>query len=344
MEKGYNKINIMRSYGGPSMPERISPRDSLALYFVKAFAILAAVAAHASNIDQTTALSEFFTRSWDMISCISVGNFFLVGGVLYQRTPGDTASFWKKKAVNMILPWVFCAALTCTLRGLLGYPSDLAGYVRWILGVGTWYYYITVYIFFLAFFKPIFNCVPALWACVAVTVVSLVLRTLGMEIPVDRWVQSEYLNPMYWMGFFALGVLLRKKGLRLNKWVTFACFAIFVVSAVVVYRNWIYTYFHILNFIYSLSAFVVLLTIGRWLAGTPLARPVQWIGASTYCVYLLHMQIVQSVARKLPQSDLSQLLAPVIGMAVMLLLIEIGKRITRKLPFGDKIRMLVGLR
>jgi hypothetical protein len=36
--------------------------------------------------------------------------------------------------------------------------------------------------------------------------------------------------------------------------------------------------------------------------------------------------------------------APFIGLAVMVVLIKLGKWITAKIPFGDKIRMLVGLR
>jgi len=326
------------------MPERISDRDSGALYFVKAFAILAAVAAHASIIVEAPAASVVITRLWDMISTISVGNFFLVGGILYVRSAGDSAAFWRKKAKYMILPWLFCAAVTCTFRGLMGYPSNALGYLRWILGIGTWYYYITMYVFLLAFFKPIYNSVPALLACVGVTVVSVTLKARFVEIPVDTWVQSEYLNPMYWVGFFALGILLRKQGLRLKKWTVAAGFLVFAVSAVVVYRNWIYNYFHIVNFIYSVSAFVVLLTLGRWLAGTRLLGPIKWIGSATYCIYLTHMQIVQSVARKLPATPLFHFLAPIIGVAVMMVLIEVGKWMTRKLPFGDKLRLLVGLR
>lgn len=326
------------------MYERLSATDSGALYFVKAFAILAAVAAHASTIVDAPAISSLITRMWDMVSTVSVGNFFMVGGILYVRTAGDTATFWKKKAKHLVLPWLFCAFATCTLRGILGVPSDFSGYVRWILGIGTWYYYVTVYVFLLAFFKPIFSCVPALWTCVAVTAVSLWLRAQYVQIPVDLWLKSEYLNPMYWVGFFALGILLRRTGLRMKKRFVAGAFLVFAVSAVVVYRNWIYTYFHIVNFVYSISAFVVLLSLGRWLAGTRLLSPIKWVGSSTYCIYLLHMQIVQPIARRLPPTPLCYLLAPVIGVGVMIVLIELGKWLTRRLPFGDTLRLLVGLR
>jgi len=326
------------------MPERISERDSAALYFVKAVAILAAIAAHVSVIDLSTPAIAFLTRMWDMISTISVGCFFIVGGILYTRRPEDSAAFWKKKGKNMILPWLFCSVLTCTLRGLMGHPSDFVGYIKWILGIGTWYYYITVYLFLMAFFKPIYNNVYALWGCVAVTAGCLLLRTYYIEIPLDALLQSEYIDPLYWLGFFSLGILLRRNGLRLGKGIVIACFVIFPVSAVVVYRNWIYNYFHILNAVYSVSCFVVLLTVGRWIAGTKLALPAKWIGSSTYCIYLLHLQIVTFVDRRLPEGAVKYLISPFLGLAAMMVLIEIGKWITRKLPFGDKLRLLVGLR
>lgn len=326
------------------MPERLSAQDSGALYFVKAFAILAAVAAHTSMIVEEPGVNQVITRLWDMISTISVGNFFIVGGILYQRSNGDSADFWKKKAKNMILPWIFCAVVTCTYRGLCGHPSNFLGYVQWILGIGSWYYYITVYVFLLAFFKPIYHNVPALWACVAVTAVSTWLRARHIEIPVDAWLQSDYLNPMYWVGFFALGILLRRNGLQLKKPVVIAAFLVFALSAAAVYRNWIYNYFHIINTIYSVSAFVVLLILGRCLARTKLLVPIRWIGSSTYCIYLTHMQIVQAISRRLPGTPLFELLKPVISVAVMLMLIEIGKWITRRIPHGDRLRGLVGLR
>ena len=46
-----------------------------------------------------------------------------LGGVLYTRTEGDTAVFWKKKAKYMILPWIFCSLLTY-VNGELADESD----------------------------------------------------------------------------------------------------------------------------------------------------------------------------------------------------------------------------
>lgn len=322
------------------MVKKLSPADSQALYFVKAVAILSAVAAHASVIDTTTHASTVITCLWDIFSCLSIGCFLITGGILYTRESGDTARFWKHKAVTIVLPWIFCASLTCAIRALCGHGVDLPGYVRWILGDGTWYYYVTVYLLFLAFFKPICNCVPALWGCVAVNALVLALRARNIDLFAGLGL-SDYLNPFHWFGFFALGILLRRGALKLPGGFLGICFA---VSFVYVYHRGIFTYFHIANAVYSASSFFVLFALGRKLASTRLAPAIREMGATTYCVYLLHMQIVQSLARKVPLGLFHHLFIPVLSMALMMLLVELGKWITHKLPFGKYLRMLVGLR
>lgn len=323
------------------MPERISERDSTALYFVKSMAILASVAAHVSTIDQSTPVIEFFTRAWDMFSCVSVGSFLIIAGILYTRTPGDSCSFWKRKAKSMILPWLFCGMLTYGYRAIFE-ESSLLGLIWWLSGYSSWLYYVTIHLLMLALFKPIHKCVPALWGCVAVTAAQLFLHTKGSAIPF--FLDNEYLNPLHWVGFFALGILLRRQGLRLSKGFFAGCALVLAVFAVVVYRRWIYSYFHILNAVYSVSAFFVLFAIGRWLAGTGIRKYIREIGACTYCIYLLHMLIVPPILRRIPGVTFKAIFGPVIGMIVMMLLIELGKWITGKLPFGDKLRALVGVR
>ena len=325
------------------MNKKLSPTDSQALYFVKAVAILSAVAAHASVIDTTTRASTVITCLWDIFSCLSIGCFLITGGILYTRAPGDSLKFWKHKSVTIILPWVFCASLTCAIRALCGHGVDLWGYFRWILGDGTWYYYVTIYLFMLAFFKPICNCGPALWGCVAVNALVLALRAKNIDLFAGLGL-SDYLNPLHWFGFFALGILLRRRELKLSKGFFAVCCLVFAVSLFYVYRNGIFTYFHIANAIYAASGFFVLFGLGRLLSDSPLSGIIRELGATTYCVYLLHMQIVQSVARKVPLGLFHHLFIPLVGMAVMMVLVELGKWITRKLPLGKYLRMLVGLR
>lgn len=322
----------------PLMPDKIQETDSTALYFVKAMAIFATVAAHVSLIDTTTALYGYVTRFWDMFSCISVGNFLIAAGILYTRAPGDTGAFWKRKWHSMIIPWLFCGSLTYAYGALCGQPCRLLGYGYWLLGNGSWLYYVTLHLLMLALFKPFWQCVPLLLGCVAFNSFQLVFHFVPAPFG------NDYLNPANWVGFFALGILLRRQGLRFSRGFVAGAAAVLLVSACIVYHRWIYSYFHILNALYSVSAFFVLFALGKKLAGTRLGKPIRRIGSDTYCIYLLHMFVLLPIFRHLPLPGLKTLLSPVLGMAIMLLLIRLGKWITEKLPFGDKLRALVGLR
>lgn len=310
------------------MPKKIQEPESTALYFVKAMAIFASVAAHVSLIDTTTALSGYVTRFWDMFSCISVGNFLIAAGILYTRAPGDTGAFWKRKFRSMIIPWLFCGGLTYAYGVLNGQPGSLLGFGNWLLGNGSWLYYVTLHLFMLALFQPFWKSVPVLVGCVALNVLQL------LHPFVPNPFGNEYLNPANWIGFFALGVLLRRQGLRFSRGFVAGAAAVLLVSGSIVYHRWIYSYFHILNALYSVSAFFVLFALGRKLAGTRLSQPIQLIGSDTYCIYLLHMFVLLPIFRHLPLPQLKTLFSPVLGMAIMLLLIRPGKWITGKLPLG----------
>lgn len=325
------------------MTPKLSHTDSQALYFVKAVAIFSAVAAHASVIDTSTRASTVITCLWDIFSSLSIGSFLITGGILYSRAPGDTLRFWKHKAVTLLLPWVFCSGLTYIYRGLNGHGLGLWGYVNWMLGNGTWYYYATIYVVMLALFKPIWQRPPALWGCVGVNVLVLTGRAFGIH-PFSWLPFSEYLNIFNWFGFFALGILLRRNGLKLGPRTVPWCAAAFLLAFAYVYRHGIFNYFHIANTLYSAFGFFLLFALGRKLADSWMMPFFREMGATTYCVYLLHMPIVQAVGRKIPVTFFHHLFIPVIGMGVMLVLIQCGKWITTRLPHGKFLRMLVGLR
>lgn len=325
------------------MPQKLSHTDSQALYFVKAVAIFSAVTAHASVIDTTTEVSAVITCLWDLFSSLSIGCFLITGGILYTRAPGDSARFWKHKAVTLLLPWVFCSGLTYLYRGLCGHGFGLWGYVNWMLGNGTWYYYATIYVIMLALFKPIWQHPPALWGCVAVNALVLTGRAIGIH-PFAWLPFSEYLNILNWFGFFALGILLRRGGLKLERRAILSCCIAFLIAFAYVYRFGILTYFHIANTLYVTFGFFLLFILGRKLAGSRLAPFFREVGSSTYCIYLLHMPIVQAISRKVPVTLFHHLCIPLIGLGVMLVLVQVGKWVTARIPFGKQVRMLVGLR
>lgn len=323
------------------MPNKLSEKDSLALYFLKSYAILLSVAGHVSVMDLSTPLNAYATRLWDMYSNTSVVAFFIIGGILYTRKEGDSLVFWKKKLTGMIIPWLFCGTFSFAYRALYVDVSWLE-LGNWLIGNGTWLYYVTMYLTMLLIFKPLWKSEIALWACVAITAVQITLKTFGLGVPSP--LGSDYLNPLHWIGYFALGILLRRRNLQISKGFFVLCGVVFVLSSYWVHVQWIYNFFHIANPLLTVSTFFILLPVGRKLGSGKLKGVFREIGSSTYCIYLLHGMFVPPVLRRIPWLEFKSIFAPFLGMIIMMVLIEIGKFIANKLPFGDKLRMLVGLR
>lgn len=160
-------------------PKHLTERESKAFFAIKAFAILSVIAAHACErivdagtfADLASALLFVFTR-------VGVVAFFIVSGFFYRREAGDSLPFWKKKALGLVLPWVICATLTFIVSRI---GDGNIPYYKWIIGHGTWYYYITVLLVFYAVFKLLARSRLALLACVALTVVSLSLEMVSLN-------------------------------------------------------------------------------------------------------------------------------------------------------------------
>lgn len=321
----------------------LSSTDSTALYFVKAYAILVVIAAHISFISYETPLRNVVTRLWDMLSTTGVGSFLIVGGILYIRAPGDSLRFWSRKAKSLILPWIFCFLLTSLYRALRGHIDAPAEYLRAFLGLNSTMYFISMYVFCLGFFKLVGSGTLVLVGCIALSAAALAAapRCPGGML---RELLTSHVNPVNWIGFFALGILLRKRGLRWHKGWNWAALLTAVAIGIPVFRNNIFTYFHIFNTIFSVSVFFLLFSLGRKIAATSLEQPVRRIGQSTYCIYLLHIVCLAPIPGWIPDSIWKDVFLPVVGLAVMMLLIELGSWITRRLPFGETLRNLVGLR
>lgn len=319
-------------------------KDSLAIDFVKSVAIFATIAAHTNGTEATGPFTEAVSVFWGLVGSIGIGSFWIVGGSLYNRTAGDSGTFWRKRAVSLILPWIFCAVLTWSYRRIRGYGNGVFDLLLWTVGYSSVYYFAFMNLLMLAFFKLLHNRTWALWSCVAVTGACAIAASRGIVNPVDTLIGSQYLNPMNWAGYFALGILLRRKGLRIGKGLMAAAALVFAVISVIAFRMKLSGFFHVVCVIFAVSGFLVLFWLGRKLAATAAAKAFRWIGRTTYCIYLLHLPIVQGLLRQIPDSPTKLVLAPVIGMVTMLVLVTAGSWISRKLPFGDKLRMLVGLR
>ncbi len=272
---------------------------------------------------------------WKKLTCFGVVGFFIISGYFYKRKKGDIFSFWKKKINSIIIPWIFCSLITYTISFINNW--SFIGYIRWILGIGTWYYYITILLVCMIIFKFV-NRKPLLIIIIALNGVSLLLEQIGADVL--NLFTTPYLNIFNWMGFFALGILLQN-GLNIGKKVVVICLIGCLFTGVYIHLYDMSEYFNIFSAINSVCLVAIFYKISSKLIKI---KKLAKLGKNTYTIYLLHMQIVQFVCKIICGYWLIDAVLPLIGLTVMIILIYLGKKCSSILPKEEYILRLVGLR
>ena len=328
--------------------ETVTKRESQAFFILKAFAILSVITAHVCTRLLNQGVFAYIVSAFLFsFSRIGVVAFFAVSGFFYRYIPGDSRRFWKKKLLNLILPWLICATLTFAVSRI---GHGTMPYYNWIIGNGSWYYYVTVLIAFYAIFMWISRSRICLFLCVGLTVLSLALETFSIN-PVTNLIHTPYLNLFNWIGFFAFGILARRyrldrKCIRWRVPVVLASSIVWLAGFVaLIYLNiYEFGYFHLVAPLYEISAVVLLYVISYALCVTGACSVLVKIGGSTYFIYLLHMQIVQMACRFLPKHIAIEPLKPLLGLALMMTLVCIAQFICKKCLKWEWPLRLVGLK
>ncbi len=329
-----------------SSNKTLSDRESTTINIIKTISILSVIAAHSISFSSVNLFSEIISSFCVLFGEVGVIAFFVIGGFLYSRKPHDDKIFWKKKLFRIVVPWLICSLLTYLLMALSN-GFDVCSYFKWILGSGTWYYYITIYTLFIFIFKWLYDKDAILWLLIVVQIVSLTLASFGISTTIPLGFFTDYLNPLNWIGYFSFGILIRKY--RFDLLLQKQKYIIIISCILAIFLFWIlsskkiFTYFNFLSFLFCLSSLIIITAISYKFATIKNIKYISTIGTWSYCIYLLHMQIVQFVVAKIPNSWFKLMFSPFIGLIIMVTLIIIGLYICKRIPFGEKIKTLVGL-
>ena len=314
------------------MAERneISAKQSNTLYCLRAFAILSVILAH-MPFGESFPVAECIRN---VLGQIGVAVFFILSGFFYKRFKGDTASFWKKKTKGIVIPWILFAVLAFLFSLALNRDfSDIpVSLVKWVFGIGTWYWYLPMLLVMYAVFKFVKH-EAILWVAVAVTAASVLLTAFGLIEHTEYF--TQYTNVLDWVGFFALGMLLRKKK-RLDKLtgaLPFASCAIILGAAVwlsvLLDQNKAYVnYFSILT---EISGFVFLFNVSSLLQKSKLLKD---IGKKSYFIYLIQMQPAGIINTRLPYNTLFFILRPFIVLILLYAVAKLIEFILKKLKLS----------
>lgn len=325
----------------------ISHRTSAAIYILKAVAIFSVITAHVNIIDDSYMCRYIISGLWGAFSKVGVIAFFISSGFFYKRKEKDTVSFWKKKLVSLVVPWIVCSVMTYTVSLLLSGNRDLTGYLKWFVGYNTWYWYIAILIIILAAFKYLWKNVFYLCICIVLTLTSLGLYTLDIEW-YTRLFPTPYLNFFNWIGFFAIGIICRKYRIDvivLRKSIFILNLVLCLIGVSVILYMQSYTYFNIFTGIFECVTVGVLYVVCYNLTKIQyISKIMLFLGETSYCIYLLHMQIVQFICNRLADNIIIIFFKPIIGIIVMGVLVYISKYLCSKIKYGEIVMKLVGIR
>lgn len=325
---------------------KIEDPDSRAIWILKAFAIVSVMAAHVNMIDHSSTFTFWVTSIWDLYGNVGVILFLILSGYLSAGVVKTDIVFWKKKLNTIVVPWLVCGTITCVMSVILGQNFSPVNWFRWVMGFRTWYYYVPIQLLCFALL-PLLVCYGwTAWLAIVLNLFLLAFQSVA-KYPVYGLFITPYQDLLNWVGFFALGILARRYDLphRIQNRATVAIAGILLMtSTYAAVKSGIMGYFNLLAVVRELSAAIILWRISFCLSGVKYNRAFIDMGKWSFCIYLLHMQIVQPICSRLGSSASAYLLKPVIAAGIMFLLVRLSKALLKKFPYGSYIQNCVGLR
>ncbi len=324
-------------------------RISNMLYAAKAIALVLIVWAHMPTDGQLSGQALFEGLRTSIVQP-SILVFFFISGYFYKRSPGDSKSFWSKKTKSLLIPWLVWATATFVLSLILSGSLNglFASWLKWVLGIGSVYWYMSVITVCLVLFKAVTlnekTMDTLLWICVGISAISVILSVCSVIEYNLQW--NQYTNAFNWVGVFAFGILARRKNWL--EWMTSAKAAI--VSSVILTVCLVLsaargiqvnTFIDIYSIPIEIFGTVCILFLAKLLAKSKLVVD---IGRKSFFVYLIHIQIAGILNSQLPHTVLFYVLRPFAALAVCYLLAKLFRWVLQKLKWYDKIGVYFALR
>lgn len=258
--------------------------------YLKFWAVVSIVAAHVYIENDTTLVLNYIKVFLNYFGSIGVGLFFIVAGFL-----------WGKKGVNinksidrLVLPWLISGS--CIFFYVYIRKADLSfdifnSYFSYILGQGSYLYYMTVYFAFMLSIRIWGN----KYSILIFSLSSFVYY--AFQVPVFHIYLGlhEHLNPLLWFPYIYLGMYIESILSFIKRFNKHAVMIFMVVALLIFYQLFEY---ETSNHIGYLSMFRVFFTFCCFLFLSYLNSNVNFsdsfnlLGKQSLFIYLWHMPFV----------------------------------------------------
>ena len=210
-------------------------------YALRGLAIISVSYAHSLSLSDKTD-----QRIGTIIGILGVPLFLFCSGFYFKQ---DTwKNLWRKLSKTIISPWLLWGTLAFIVSiALKSVNPDPCSFISYILGHGTWLYYVPVYIVVRLLYNiekfgtSLAFIIGTIFLSIISTIVTSVL--LNKLVYINGWI-SPFQNPFNWIGFFSLGIIFNRYNLltrisELNGYIKLSlfCMPIFIFIILLIGTN-----------------------------------------------------------------------------------------------------------
>lgn len=321
------------------MKEKLTDKDIQYIYVLKGIACFCVVCAHCTPISTTAGVWSIVASEFlDYLGTMGVPIFFLISGYLFERNTRSLREFWKRKFSSIIVPWFFCETILWLYIVLRKGNISIESWIMFILGYQHTTYYLTV----LMVLYIMFWFVKKNWQIYLLMLISVFsILSTGWQTGIDfinLWTGTFYLNPLNWIVFFAMGLLLNRMN-WLMEWYKKFIYKIFIW--IILSFIYFFTCLVLNDKIYYFSHFALLAHLINILMLSAMAESITKskfsdffvvLGKCSFSIYLLHqfvVGIVVTVSNKL-NSAVIVMIRPFIVIACVMFGIYFLKWLNRR--------------
>ena len=306
----------------------------------RAIAIWTVIAAHVT-LKNADVLSDLYGA----IGTVGVALFFIMAGYFYKKEAPLT--LLKKKSVSILVPWFILGSVVWFGNALMtGGALSITQWVLWLVGYKTYLYYVIMLLGCFVLFY--FHNRATLFAAIAITLVSLTFTAWGVMDPIIQQLHiTNYLNILNWVGFFALGMLLKRVEpeklygfIHSTRWVWMGLSVLLTVIFVVLRIPT--GYFTLYGWAYELVCTLGILSVCTF--GFVHNKAILSISRYSYAIYLLHMLFVGILGKVYLMHPVVSIFANTIVLLFTWLVLVVGQWIAQKIRLNKIYGYVIGLR
>ena len=319
---------------------------SLSDYFyrLRGFAIISVAYAHSLTLSSHTP-----NTIGKLFGLIGVPLFLICSGYFFRKQKIDWG-FAQNKLRSIVVPWLIWGSFAYGLSVVLSTTGlSLSEYIDFILGHGSWLYYVPVYLLIILvynFFSGKYCDAISLLLCAFSNFLTFTLHWGTMDS-----FMTFYQNPLNFIGFFTIGKLMNEKqiiSLFVAKPLKFTLGGVILATITTVLFLHITTrinYINPLAIVFELSAIMVLMILNiRLIKNTALKT----LGRYSYILYFLHMQLGIAVTNRVftivgLNNDWGQLLLKPLCVIFVTMVIVFALNKVLCVLHLNKLRQYIGL-